>query len=163
MELAFAFEHKAAKMAMAEAVRLDPACVMCAWGNAWVNGPTINYNIEGDDLATAQKLAGKADALARRKGTSFEREMTRAIVARYKRGGGWGQKGDQAFESAMARIAAENPANDSLQVIAADAVLNAAGDLDHVHGRANDAVAALGRIEQCGDFAHRRVGGKVER
>ena len=32
MELAAAFEHAASKAAFAEAVALDPACVMCAWG-----------------------------------------------------------------------------------------------------------------------------------
>src|SRR4051812_35104615 len=34
MQLAHAFAHKAAIGAMAEAVRLDPTCAMCLWGQA---------------------------------------------------------------------------------------------------------------------------------
>ena len=39
MQLAHAFAHKAAILAMDEAVRLDPACAMCLWGLAWASGP----------------------------------------------------------------------------------------------------------------------------
>ena len=37
MQLAHAFAHKAAIAAMAEAVRLDPDCAMCLWGEAWAS------------------------------------------------------------------------------------------------------------------------------
>lgn len=130
MELASAFEHRAAKAAFAEAVRLDPQCVMCAWGAAWAAGPTINYGIEGDDLKTAVRLAATADALARAHGTPLERQLTKAIVARYRHGGGGGTKGDAAFLSAMSRIAAANPTDDALQTLAADAALNDIGEAD---------------------------------
>ena len=43
MQLAHAFAHKASVEAMAEAVRLDPHCAMCLWGQAWASGPTINF------------------------------------------------------------------------------------------------------------------------
>src|SRR5438128_1570305 len=35
MQLAHAFAHTAAIAAFTEAVRLDPACAMCLWGEAW--------------------------------------------------------------------------------------------------------------------------------
>jgi len=130
MELAAAFQHDAARAAFAEAVRLDPGCVMCAWGEAWANGPTINYGVEGEDLRKAQKLAANASALAKAHGTPLERQMTDAIVARYNKGGGSGTKGDYAFLHAMERIAAANPAHDAIQVLTADAVLNTLGDKD---------------------------------
>ncbi len=125
MELAYAYEHKAAAAAMEEAARRDPQCVMCAWGAAWANGPTINYGVEGEDLAKAQRLATAAQALAEARGTPFEQQMVAAIVARYRAGGGHGTKGDLAFLTAMQDIARANPDHDMVQVIAADASLNA--------------------------------------
>lgn len=130
MELATAFEHGAAKAAFAEAVRLDPQCVMCAWGEAWSNGPTINYGIEGDDLGRAQKLAAHANALALDHGTPLERQLTAAIVARYTGGGGGGKKGDRAFLGRMAKVARSNPSDDALQTLAADAALNTIAEND---------------------------------
>jgi len=137
MELAAAFEHNAAKAAFAEATRLDPQCVMCAWGEAWASGPTINYTIEGEDLAKAQKLAAHANALAMAHGTLLEQQLTAAMVGRYALGGGGGKTGDRAFLSAMTQIADSNLSNDALQVLAADAALNtiAEGDSDEVIAR----------------------------
>ncbi|MFN6936307.1 MAG: hypothetical protein ACK4NZ_14295, partial [Tsuneonella sp.] len=43
LELGAAFAHKAALAAMEEAVRRDPACAMCKWGQAYVTAPTINF------------------------------------------------------------------------------------------------------------------------
>jgi len=143
MELAAAFQHDAAKAAFAEAARLDPDCVMCAWGDAWANGPTINYGVEGEDLAKAQKLAARASALAKAQGTPLERQMTDAIVARYTKGGGSGSKGDYAFLHAMERIAAANPSHDAIQVLAADAVLNTLGENDDDRTAAAKAAQAM--------------------
>lgn len=143
MELAEAFQHDAAKAAFAEAVRLDPECVMCAWGDAWVNGPTINYNIEGEDLVKAQNLAALASALAKTYGTPLERQMTDAIVARYAKGGGSGSKGDYAFLHAMERIASANPAHDAIQVLTADAELNTLEENDDDRGAAAKASKAM--------------------
>lgn len=126
IELAYAFEHEAAKAAFKESVRLDPQCVMCAWGVAWSAGPTINYNVTGDDLKTAQSSAAAAQKLAKARGDAFERQMADALVARYKKGGGWGSKGDKAFLAHMKKIATAYPDRDMVQVITADAVLNAA-------------------------------------
>lgn len=140
MALAAAFEHDAAKAAFAEAVRLDPNCVMCAWGDAWANGPNINSGIEGKELAGAQTLAAHARALALVRGTPLERQLADAIVVRYKHGGGGGTRGDRAFLKAMARIAAAHPADDALQTLAADACLNTIAEDDpraaHKAGRA---------------------------
>lgn len=125
MELAYAYEHKPAAAAFEESARLDPRCVMCAWGAAWSNGPTINYGVEGEDLAKAKRLADVADALAKDHGTDFERQMTEALVKRYRKGGGHGKKGDKEFLKAMEKVAAVNSAHDMVQVITADASLNA--------------------------------------
>lgn len=120
MQLAAAFAHKAAIEAMEESVRLDPACVSCAWGLAWAAGPTINYDVEGEELKAAQGFAARADKLARASGTALERALTSALVKRYRSGD------KMAFAKAMESIANANPASDPLTVLAADAWLQAA-------------------------------------
>src|SRR5947209_6675176 len=68
MQLAHAFAHKAAIEAMQEAVRLDPKCAMCVWGQAWASGPTINFTKTEDggggkdgDLHFAKAMAALAN------------------------------------------------------------------------------------------------------
>ena len=122
IQLAAAFAHKAAADAMAESARLDPACTMCAWGNAWAQGPTINYSIEAKEQAAALKEARRALALAKKGGDPFEIAMTEALVKRYRSGGG-GKPGDRAWSDAMVKIAAARPLDDDIQVIAADSIL----------------------------------------
>ena len=122
MQLAHAFAHKAAIAAMTEAVRLDPQCAMCLWGQAWASGPTINYGKTADELAPLAEMADKAAALARTAGTDRERALVHALQLRYKDGGG-GKPGDLAFAKAMTTLAARYPADDEIAVMTADAWL----------------------------------------
>src|SRR5438552_2369264 len=46
MALAHAFYHDDAKLAFRRAREFDPDCAMCAWGQAWGDGPTINYDVD---------------------------------------------------------------------------------------------------------------------
>lgn len=55
MQLAHAFSHQAAIGAMAAAVRLNPACAMCLWGQAWASGPTISYGKSEDELSRSPR------------------------------------------------------------------------------------------------------------
>ena len=64
MQLAHAFAHKAAIAAMTEAVRADPTCAMCLWGQAWASGPTINYGKSEDEVKALGEVADKAAQLA---------------------------------------------------------------------------------------------------
>lgn len=119
MQLAHAFAHKAATGAFAEAERLDPLCAMCIWGDAWSQGPTINFPI---DAATMVKMAKKLETAERlaATGSPFEQQMIAALKLRYKNGGGRGA-GDLAFARAMDAIARAHPESDELATIAADA------------------------------------------
>ena len=83
MELGAAFAHKAAIAAMGEAVRLDPACAMCLWGQALVSGPTINYGSEPKERAPLLIMARKAKVLAAKTGTARERDLIDALILRY--------------------------------------------------------------------------------
>jgi tetratricopeptide (TPR) repeat protein len=122
MQLAHAFAHKAAIEAMEEAVRLDPTCAMCLWGQAWASGPTINFGKSEDEVVKLAELADKAGELAKDHGTDRERALIHALQLRYHDGGG-GKPGDLNFAKAMAALASQYPDDKEIAVIAADAWL----------------------------------------
>ncbi len=128
MELGAAFAHQPAIDAMQEAVRLDPDCAMCLWGEAFMSGPTLNYGSNKDERKPLFVLARKASKLARDRGSPLERDLTRALIRRYT--GGDVHKRDKAFHSAMELLAARYPDNDMVQVLTADASLVAANEDD---------------------------------
>jgi hypothetical protein len=121
MQLAHAFAHKAAISAFKRAVQLDPTCAMCAWGEAWSRGPTINYPIDAKEQVELVALADKAAKLGA-KATPIERAWIAALQKRYHRGGGEGP-GDRAFATAMDALAKANPGDNEIAVVAADALL----------------------------------------
>ncbi|MFN4039362.1 MAG: hypothetical protein ACK4IB_08485 [Erythrobacter sp.] len=120
IELAFAFAHQEAIDAMAEAVRLDPACAMCAAGHAYVLGPTLNYGKDMQERAKSLAVAERALALAKAGGSDLETAFAAALVERYRKKGDTGAR-DTAYAAAMARMAAAHPEHDTLQTLAADA------------------------------------------
>lgn len=122
MQLAHAFAHKAAIKAFQEARRLDPECAMCAWGEAWSSGPTINYGIDTDEeLKKLADITAIAEKLAEN-GPMRERNLIGALGQRHRKGG------NAAFADAMEKIAAMAPQDDSIAVITADARMIAAQD-----------------------------------
>jgi len=135
MELAAAFAHKAAIAATAEAVRLDPACAMCLWGEALVSGPTINYGSEANERAPLLVMARKAKALATKTGTARERAMIAALIPRYLPGKDTHAR-DVAYAAAMRKVAAQFPGDNEIAVLTADALMVSAfqedaEDFDH--------------------------------
>jgi len=122
MQLAHAFAHKAAIEAMEEAVRLDPNCAMCLWGQAWASGPTINFGKSEDEVSKLADLTDKAADLAKSNGTDRERALIHALQLRYKNGGG-GKPGDLNFAKAMAGLASQYPDDKEIAVIGADSWL----------------------------------------
>ena len=119
MQLAHAFAHKPAIAAFKEAERLDPSCAMCVWGEAWSRGPTINYPIDPKAQAELAALTDKAAALAK-DGPIKEQRLIAALQKRYRRGGGGGA-GDFAFAREMDQLARDNPADNEIAIVAADA------------------------------------------
>ena len=117
MQLGHAFAHKASIAAFQEARRLDPTCGMCAWGEAWSRGPTINYPIDGKEQAELAKIADRAAQLAA-DGPDKERRLTAALQLRYRHGGGKGS-GDIAFAKAMESLAHQHPDDNELAILAA--------------------------------------------
>ncbi|WP_284319333.1 hypothetical protein [Dyella acidisoli] len=133
MQLAHAFAHKAAIAAFRRAEQLDPQCAMCAWGEAWARGPTINYPISETVQAQLASLADHAAALAK-DNSPKEQALIAALQKRYHQGGGKGP-GDMAFAQAMDTLYESNPSDDEIAVITADAWMIPAaqeGNRDHL-------------------------------
>jgi tetratricopeptide (TPR) repeat protein len=122
MQLAHAFAHKAAIAAFKQAVAIDPDCAMCAWGEAWASGPTINYTVDAKEIAPLVAMTARAATLAARNGTPRERALIAALAQRYRDGGG-GKPGDVAFMKAMDALVAQYPTDNEIATIAADAAL----------------------------------------
>lgn len=119
LQLSHAFAHAAGEGAFKEAVRIDPACAMCVWGEAWAGGPTINFTIDAAAQVKMGKLVDTAIPLAAN-GPLLERQMLAALKLRYQDGGGKG-RGDIAYARAMDAIALAHPESDELLTLAADA------------------------------------------
>ena len=136
MELGAAFAHSAAGAAMEQAVALDPNCAMCKWGEALVEGPTINYGKDKKERKPLLALAREAEVLAVQNGTSKERELTAALVERYRPGNT--VKRDAAYAQAMLAVQAQFPEDNEIAVLTADALMvdsfngfEKNGDFDH--------------------------------
>ena len=119
LQLSHAFAHAAGQGAFKEAARIDPACAMCVWGEAWSGGPTINFTVDAATQVKMGKLIDGAIPLAAT-GPVLERQMLAALALRYKDGGGKGA-GDIAFARAMDAIATAHPDSDEILTLTADA------------------------------------------
>jgi len=121
MELGAAFAHSAAGAAMEHAVSLDPACAMCKWGEALVEGPTINYGKDAKERKPLLALAREAEVQAIRHGTMRERELTAALVERYR--SGKPAQRDADYARAMQAVHARFPDDKEIAVLTADAMM----------------------------------------
>jgi tetratricopeptide (TPR) repeat protein len=121
MELGAAFAHSAAAAAMEHAVTLDPACAMCKWGEALVEGPTINYGKDKHERKPLRILAREAAKLAATSGTAKEKALTAALVERYRHGNT--NKRDAAYAGAMQAVQAQFPEDKEIAVLTADAMM----------------------------------------
>lgn len=122
--LAYGFNHRAAIASFHEAARLAPGCAMCAWGIALASGPNINAGMDDRQRAEALAALAEADRLAS-DASPLERALIAAQRARYSAAAGSAQGAlDAAYADAMAKIAADNPANDDVAILAIEAAMN---------------------------------------
>ena len=124
MKLAFGFNHAEAQRAFREAQRLDPACAMCFWGEALVLGPNINAPMAPEAQAPALAALGKAKELAA-SASPRERDLIAALDTRYSADPKAERPAlDRAFAAAMKDVAKRHPADDTIQVLYAEAVMD---------------------------------------
>jgi hypothetical protein len=118
VQLYHAFYHDEAKVAFDKAAELDPACAMCAWGQALAHGSTQNYDAEPAEIAKARAFADRA---ARLNAGLADRDkaLISAMQARYV-----GKDGDNAgYAKAMEVLAARYPEDKEIAVLTAHADL----------------------------------------
>ena len=125
VRLIWAFDEVEAVRAFREAQRLDPNCAMCFWGEAWARGPTINLRPRTEELAEARAAADRAVALSRRL-PARERRLVRAMRERT----GAREFRNERYARVMERLAERHQEDDAIQVIAADARMVAADNLE---------------------------------
>ena len=122
LQLYHAFYHAEATAAFERAVKADPDCALCAWGEALSLGPTLNYDVSAEQLAKALSVADRAAKLARDERT---RALAGVLQARYRPGQAAGER-ELAYGQALAALAARFPGNDDIPTLAAHALLTPA-------------------------------------
>jgi tetratricopeptide (TPR) repeat protein len=123
MNLSYGFNHAEAGRAFREAARLDPACAMAYWGQAFVLGPNINVPMTPDDEPKALELAQKAVSL-KAKTTLRERAYIDALAKRYTGRKEDRAKGDAAFAEAMRDVVRRFPNDLDAATIYAEALMD---------------------------------------
>ncbi|MFO1414223.1 MAG: hypothetical protein U1F10_10030 [Burkholderiales bacterium] len=121
MTLAWGFNPAEAARSFAAATELDPQCAACWWALAWVQGPTINADMDpaaaaavDAALAQAQRHAAKAPARYR--------ALIAALAARHP---GPGRPIDEeAYAAKMRALAKRFPDDAEIATLAAEAELN---------------------------------------
>ena len=124
LRLMYAFNHDEAARSFERAVQLDSTCALCHWGVAYALGPNINLPM---DPAVEPRALAAARAAVRMKShaSARERALIDAMAVRYAEPAGAARPArDSAFANAMRRVAAKYPADQDIQVIFADAMLN---------------------------------------
>ena len=120
----FGFDFDEAEKSFQRAAVLDPACAMCAWGEALAIGPYVNSGpIDAPTIARARALVAKA--LAGKGLSERDRELALAAYARYEPGGRQSGVHGERYADTMLRLAARWPDDDFLQIMAAEAVMDA--------------------------------------
>jgi tetratricopeptide (TPR) repeat protein len=138
MALAHAFYHDDAILAFKRARDIDPDCAMCAWGEAWAEGPTINYDIDPAERRAAGGVADRAAAL-----DGAESPKNRALIDALKvRYSGPGPAADTAFAKAMDALSRRYADDDEIAIMTSDAWLMLAQQHDDSQG-VTRAVAVL--------------------
>ncbi len=118
------FNHAEAVRAFKEAQRLDPACAMCFWGEAFALGPNINAPMDPAQNPAAYAAARAALAKA---GAATEKEqaLIEAIVYRYTRATPADRAHlDRTYAETMRAVADQYPDDDNIQTFAIEAMMD---------------------------------------
>jgi tetratricopeptide (TPR) repeat protein len=121
---ALGFNHAEARRNFQAAQRLDPFCAMCFWGEALVLGPNINAPMDPAMNEAALAALGQATHLiaGAREG---ERALIGALAARYSADPKAERAAlDRAYADAMVEVAERFPADQTVAVLAAEALMD---------------------------------------
>ena len=128
LRLTYAFNHEEAGRSFQAAAARDPQCAACWWGAAMVLGPNYNQPAGADRAKQAIGLLAKAKAAS--EGSPVERALVAALAKRYvdpppAAGDENAQRAlDEAYANAMRDVARQYPADDDVQVLFAEAMMD---------------------------------------
>ena len=124
LRLTFAFNHAEAGRAFRAAQKLDPDCAMCYWGEALVLGPNINAPMFPDAVEPAFAAAKKAMD-KRGSASAPEKLLIEAVAKRYTTDAKADRAPlDKAYADAMTEAAAKYRADDVIQVLFAESLMD---------------------------------------
>lgn len=118
--LAFAFQRDEAARSFDAATRADAACVLCWWGLAWSQGPTIHADADAVARARIDRALARAKALLARAGPR-DRALVEALLKRHPAGA---VPDEPAWEKAIATLARRFPKDPLVAFLAAEAHAN---------------------------------------
>ncbi len=123
LRLYYAFNHAESARAFREALRLDPTCAMCAWGEAMALGPNINAPMDSVAEQGAIVAARRALSLVQKARVDDEgRLLVQAVAARFLDERASTRTGrDSAYARSMARLAELRPNDVDILALAAEA------------------------------------------
>jgi len=124
LRLMYGFNHAEAIRAFRYAQTLDPACAMCAWGEALALGPNINLAMAEEAAAPAYAAAVKAEDLSA-PASEKERALIEALGRRYADAPPADRSElDIAYAEAMRAVAAAHPDDATVAVLTAEAMMD---------------------------------------
>lgn len=118
LTLARSFEHGDAVLAFQRAEQADPACSLCAWGEAWAGGPNINFGPAPGETPRLLALARRAAAMARPDAPWPIKPLEAALVGRYQ-----AADGDLAYARALDGLQRAHPDDVEVAIFDAEAWL----------------------------------------
>jgi len=123
MQLRYGYSMPEAARSMAEARRIDPACAMCFWGEAFALGSFLNRPMTEENAVRAHAAIERAVALASDV-TPLEADLIRAARVRYPAEFDPEERRsvDEAFARAMAAVHEKYPDHSEVTVIYATAL-----------------------------------------
>ena len=106
MQMVYAFTLPVAIRSFEEAQRQDPACAMCAWGEAQARGPFLNGRLTNSNARPAYDAAQRALSLIDHTDNPVERALIRAMSIRYAEEHDPDTRAalDSAYSQAMAEV-----------------------------------------------------------
>lgn len=124
LRLYYAFNHAEAIRSFREAQRLDPSCAMCFWGESLAFGPNINMPMDAASGVAAFEAVQKARQ-ALDDETEKERSLIEAQAVRYVAEPPEDRASlDRAYATAMGRLAERYPADDEIQALHAESLMD---------------------------------------
>jgi tetratricopeptide (TPR) repeat protein len=127
LRLVYGFNHDEAARSFAKGATIDPSCAMCFWGVALALGPNYNMPMMPGAAQAAWDALSRARELAPR-ATPVEQALVAALGSRYKSAAPLDPVAMQpftvAYANALRDVAAKFPADDDVQVLAAEAAMD---------------------------------------